>query len=173
MKTLISLIAFSFALNTFAQVVKAKRVTSRSEEIRQIEEIIANVNAHGGCAPAQKELYNGKKVDAPKAPFNEPRLLASYCGGTIEKKSSNGYKSVSVKQTRCKNVIVGLTKRYGYFSTDKGEGTRLYQFQFTGLGQKGSQSIRINDEALGYDNDTVVVVTSQSGKSCSYFEANF
>lgn len=173
MKLLLGLFTLLLALGSQAQIVKAKRVTDRSNEIREIEDLVSKINAHGGCEPAQKLVY-GKKVDSPRANFDEPRLLAARCGGEIVKKQNGNYKSVSVLKTKCKNVIIGYNRSYGnYFKPNSGEGTRLYQFQFTGLGQEGSQNVRINKEALGYDNDTVVIVTSNSGLSCTYFEANY
>ncbi len=172
MKLLVGLFAVSLAVGSFAQSkTGAKRVKDRSKEIRSIESLISKINAHGGCQPTKK-IKNGEKVNAPRADFGVERLLHSNCSGTIKKVRNGSNKSVVIDSTRCKNVIIGFNKENGYFSQNNNEGTRMYQFDYS-KGDVGSASLTISPKSLRRGNDTVVIVASNSGKTCSYFEANF
>ncbi|MCB9092285.1 MAG: hypothetical protein H6621_01020 [Halobacteriovoraceae bacterium] len=161
MKSFIVLLLAVFSLSSFSQT----RVKPRSAELDAIDNLIHKINTNKGYC----QNLGGVQFGAEKA-------IPSNCGGTFskeQKRSKDGQliRRVKIADTRCKNIILGLDDNGYSLSVANDTATRLYQLDVDG--KTATANIQINKDALGYDNDTVVVLTSTSGKTCYSMNINF
>lgn len=138
---------------------------NRNLELRAINELFQDINDNKGSCTSLG------RVD-----FNEQKSIGDHCGGTFTKVQKGAARSIVFENTRCTNVVVGLETRTNWFSGTKiviqnnNTATRLYELKNPSTHKI---SIQINQDALGSDKDTYVLLASDSGKSCVYMDVRF
>lgn len=165
MKSLLILsLALSFFSNSFAQNAVRVEKGNRPGEIKEINSLFSDINYNGGCTALGRVSFYDKKE------------IPQYCGGTFSKKQSGDNKYLVLENTRCSNVVVGLETSTNWFFgsnlyiQEYNTATRMYKLENP---KDNKITIQINKDALGYDNDTYVVLASNSGKSCFYMDIRF
>lgn len=165
---IVGLVASIFS-TSFAQNAVRVEKDDRRAEIREINGLFQR------CIT--ENFYSGGIEALGRVGFNVEKSLPSNCGGTFTKVQKGDSKSIVFKNTRCSNVVVGLDTSVGWFTGNVypevqygNTATRMYKLQNP---NDHKITIQINKDALGYDNDTYVLLASNSGKSCYYMDIRF
>lgn len=177
MKTLIySLLALSIAVPSMAHTAKRMGKPALKKLINEFNYNLQNRSLKCGTLKTVTQTGMKHKTD-DKRKFK--KYKGDTCFGRVTKqivKDKNGKNTYTLRFTkyRCGNVIVGLEKGHHWedaqFVVRRKGALRGFK-----LGREGKTStiVKLNDQAVAGDKDSIVIVTDNDANSCVKIHVNF